>query len=154
MRPSNVNTILRECLGLLERQSLFHNIEITTAFDEALPAATVDPAQVQQVFMNLIINAAEAMEGTGRLTLATRYDPVEQLLEARVTDTGHGIRPEDLDRIFHPFFTTKGVGHGTGLGLSISYGIVKEHRGTIGVDSEIGWGTTFTVRFTRTEEAS
>ena len=154
MRPSNVNTILRECLGLLERQSLFHNIEITTAFDEALPAATVDPAQVQQVFINLIINAAEAMEGTGRLTLATRYDPVEQLLEARVTDTGHGIRPEDLDRIFHPFFTTKGVGHGTGLGLSISYGIVKEHRGTIGVDSEIGWGTTFTVRFPRTEEAS
>lgn len=152
-RPADINAILRECLALVERQALFHNIEIVTDFAADLPAATVDPAQMQQVFMNLIINAAEAMEGAGRLMLATQYDHAERLLEARVTDTGHGIRPEDLDRIFDPFFTTKGVGHGTGLGLSISYGIVKEHQGTITVDSQVGRGTTFTVRLPAAGEA-
>jgi len=146
MRPTDLNAILRECLALVERQALFHNIEIATEFSPDLPTATVDPAQMQQVFMNLIINAAEAVEGAGRLTLTTHGDRAAGLVEARVTDTGHGIRPEDLERIFDPFFTTKGIGHGTGLGLSISYGIVKEHRGTITVDSEVGRGSTFTIR--------
>ncbi|MDQ7842354.1 MAG: cache domain-containing protein [Armatimonadota bacterium] len=147
LRPTNLNTVLRECLGLVERQALFHNITVVTDFAPDLPEAILDPAQVQQVFMNLIINAAEAMGGAGTLTLVTRADPAGGMVEARVTDTGHGIAPEDLDRIFDPFFTTKGIGHGTGLGLSISYGIVKEHRGTIAVESEVGRGTTFTVRF-------
>ena len=153
-RPADINAILRECLALVERQALFHNIEIVTDLPADLPTATVDPAQMQQVFMNLIINAAEAMEGAGRLTLATQYDHLERLVEARVTDTGHGIRPEDLDRIFDPFFTTKGVGHGTGLGLSISYGIVKEHQGTITVDSQVGRGTTFTIRLPAAGDAA
>jgi len=153
-RPADISAILRECLALVERQALFHNIEIVTDFSADLPAATVDPAQMQQVFMNLIINAAEAMEGAGRLALATQYDHAGRLVEARVTDTGHGIRPEDLDRIFDPFFTTKGVGHGTGLGLSISYGIVKEHQGTITVDSQVGRGTTFTIRLPAAGEAA
>jgi signal transduction histidine kinase len=72
--------------------------------------------------------------------------PVEQAVEVEFTDTGHGIKEEDLDRIFSPFFTTKEVGHGTGLGLAISYGIVKEHKGTITVESEEGQGATFTIR--------
>jgi signal transduction histidine kinase len=72
--------------------------------------------------------------------------PVEQAVEVEFADTGHGIKEEDLDRIFSPFFTTKEVGHGTGLGLAISYGIVKEHKGTITVESEEGQGATFTIR--------
>jgi two-component system NtrC family sensor kinase len=152
VRPADINAILRECLALVERQAMFHNIEIRSDFAPDLPPAAADPTQVQQVFMNLIINAAEAMEGGGRLSLATRFDPAERAVEAAVTDTGHGIAPGDMDRIFDPFFTTKGVGHGTGLGLSISYGIVKEHHGTITVDSEVGRGSTFTVRFPVTAE--
>ncbi|HEU5171640.1 MAG TPA: cache domain-containing protein [Gemmatimonadales bacterium] len=154
VRPSGINTILGECLGLLEGQALFHNITIVTDLAPNLPPATVDPAQVQQVFMNLIINAAEAVEGAGRLEIATRFDAAARMVESRVTDSGRGIRPEDLDRIFDPFFTTKEGGRGTGLGLSISYGIVREHHGTITVESERGRGTTFTVRFPASPEGS
>lgn len=147
VRPADINAILRECLALVERQAMFHNVEIRSDLAPELPPATADPTQVQQVFMNLIINAVEAMVGAGRLSLTTRFISEEHTVEAAITDTGHGIAPEDLDRIFDPFFTTKGIGHGTGLGLSISYGIVKEHRGTITVESEVGRGSTFTVRF-------
>ncbi len=154
VRPADINAVLRECLALLQGQAMFHNIEIVTDLAVDLPVATVDPAQVQQVLMNLIINAAEAMEGAGRLRLATRFVPTERTVEASICDTGHGIQPGDLDRIFDPFFTTKGIGRGTGLGLSISYGIVKEHRGTITVDSQVGRGSTFTVRFPAAGEAT
>jgi two-component system NtrC family sensor kinase len=150
MRAADINASVRECLSLVERQAMFHNIEIVAALSSGLPPATVDPAQMQQVFMNLIINAAEAMDGRGQLTIVTRSDPAEQTVEVAVTDTGHGIAPGDLDRIFDPFFTTKGIGRGTGLGLSISYGIVKEHHGTITVDSEVGRGSTFTIRLPAT----
>jgi len=106
----------------------------------------IDPSQIQQVFMNLIINAAEAMEGGGRLTLATRFDPVKEFIEVEFTDTGHGISEENMGRLFDPFFTTKETGHGVGLGLAISYGIIKRHEGTISVESEVGKGTTFIIR--------
>jgi two-component system NtrC family sensor kinase len=102
--------------------------------------------------MNLIINAAEAMDGNGRLSLATRFDPAEGFVEVDFADTGHGISEENVERIFDPFFTTKEVGHGTGLGLAISYGIIKEHKGTISAVSEVGKGTTFTVRLPVTAE--
>jgi signal transduction histidine kinase len=112
----------------------------------------MDPSQIQQIFMNLIINAAEAMNGAGKLTLTTRLVPADNAVEVDFSDTGHGISEEDLDRIFDPFFTTKEVGHGTGLGLAISYGIIKEHKGTISVESQVGKGTTFTVRLPVTTE--
>jgi two-component system NtrC family sensor kinase len=148
---SNVNHILLECVSLVEKQVLFQNIEIKMDF-ENLPLIFVDPSQMQQVFMNMIINAAEAMDGSGRLTLATWFDPVEKSVEVAFTDTGYGIREEDMQRLFDPFFTTKEVGHGTGLGLAISYGIVREHKGTISVESEIGKGTTFIVSLPVTVE--
>ncbi len=142
---SSLNLILQECVSLVEKQALFHNIQIVRDFEENLPPIFVDASQMQQVFMNMIINAAEAMEGGGRLTLATRLDPVEESIDVSFIDTGHGIREEDMKRLFDPFFTTREVGHGTGLGLAISYGIVKEHQGTISVESVVGTGTTFVV---------
>ncbi len=144
-RLSNVNKVLEECVSLVDKQVLFHNIRIVQHLSPNLPQVFMDPSQVQQVFMNMILNAAEAMKGGGQLTMTTRLVPVEQMVEIEFTDTGHGIKEEDLDRIFSPFFTTKEVGHGTGLGLAISYGIVKEHRGTITVESEEGKGATFTI---------
>jgi signal transduction histidine kinase len=86
------------------------------------------------------------MEDSGRLNLATGFDPVEGLFEIKITDTGQGIPEENLEKLFDPFFTTKEVGHGTGLGLAISYGIIKEHEGTISVETEVGKGTTFLIR--------
>jgi two-component system NtrC family sensor kinase len=143
---SNINPILQECISLIETQAIFHNIEILKDFEDNLPKTLIDPAQMQQVFINMIINAAEAIEGNGRLMIATSYDAPGEFIRVRFTDTGHGIKQQDLEQIFDPFFTTKEVGHGTGLGLAISFGIVKEHGGTISVDSKAGEGTTFTVR--------
>jgi two-component system NtrC family sensor kinase len=146
-RLANVHRILEECISLVDNQALFHNITITTRLAPDLPQVLTDPSQIQQVFMNLIINAAEAMQGRGQLTLTTRHikEPPAGVVEVAFTDTGHGIKEEDLSRIFDPFFTTKEVGHGTGLGLAISYGIIKEHKGTISVESEEGKGSTFIV---------
>lgn len=145
-RPADVNSILQQCISLVENQAQFHNIQVVKELQEGLPLAVVDPTQIQQVFLNMIINAAEAMGGVGKLTLTTRADPDGRHIEVAISDTGHGIRPEDMERIFDPFFTTKDQGHGTGLGLSISFGIVKEHGGTILVESEVGKGTSFVVR--------
>lgn len=145
-RPASVNAVLEECISLVENQALFHNIQIVKRFSSTLPTCTMDPAAIQQVFINMIINAAEAMNGNGTLTLTTQYDETDHQIEVLISDTGHGIPPEDVERMFDPFFTTKEVGHGTGLGLAISYGIIKEHNGTISVESELNKGTTLTVR--------
>ena len=155
-RPTNLHALLQECIALVENQALFHNIRIVRDFQADVPEAVLDPSEMQQVFMNMIINAAEAMDGEGQLTLATRLDPEDDCVEVRISDTGHVIPPEDIEKLFDPFFTTKEVGHGTGLGLAISFGIVKEHGGTISVESEIGKGTTFLVRLpvTTVAEAS
>jgi two-component system NtrC family sensor kinase len=143
---TNVNIVLQECVSLVEYQALFHNIEITKDFQADLPLAKIDPSQIERVFMNIIINAAEAMDGDGQLNIATRYDTRDQFIEISFADTGSGIDEENLESIFDPFFTTKEIGHGTGLGLAISYGIIKEHNGIIAVQSEKGKGTTFYVR--------
>ena len=142
----NVNSVIEECVSLLENQAIFHNIQIEKAFDQDLPMAVIDPSQMERVFMNILINAAEAMAGSGLLTITTGYEPAGECVEVSFTDTGHGIAKEEIEQIFDPFFTTKEVGRGTGLGLAISYGIVKEHKGTILVESEVGRGTTFIVR--------
>jgi signal transduction histidine kinase len=112
----------------------------------------MDPSQIERVFMNILINAAEAMAGNGQLSLTTRLEPAKEYIEVEFTDTGHGIPEQDIEQIFDPFFTTKEVGRGTGLGLAISYGIIKEHSGSITVESEVGQGTTFIVRLPVTAE--
>lgn len=142
---TDINDLLRRCISLVENQALFHNIEIVKNFDETLPMIVIDPSQIERVFLNLIINAAEAMSGGGVLTLTTCFGINEKYIEIEVKDTGHGITIENMEKIFNPFFTTKEVGHGVGLGLAISYGIVKEHNGEITVESEIGKGARFTV---------
>jgi two-component system NtrC family sensor kinase len=145
-RLSNVNRVLEECVSLVDNQALFLNIRIVKHLAPDLPRVLMDPSQIQQVFMNMILNAAEAMNGAGQLTLITRFVGPDGAVEVQFTDSGHGIKQDDLDRIFSPFFTTKEVGHGTGLGLAISYGIVQEHKGTITVESQEGQGATFTIR--------
>ncbi len=144
--PSDVSAILHECLSLVERQPLFHNIQVDRGALGPLPPVVVDPSQIQQVFMNLILNAAEAMNGSGCLTLATRFNETQKGVEIAISDTGRGIPAEQMEKIFEPFFTTKEVGRGTGLGLAICYGIVKGHGGSISVESKVGEGTTFTIR--------
>jgi two-component system NtrC family sensor kinase len=148
----DVNNVLRECVSLLEKQALFLNVKITSNLDEKLPLTVIDPSQIERVFINIIVNAADAMDGKGKLNLATRFDPVDNCIEVEFADTGHGIATENLEKIFDPFFTTKDTGHGVGLGLAISFGIIKEHNGTISVESEIGKGTTFSVRLPVTTE--
>jgi two-component system NtrC family sensor kinase len=143
---SNINTVMDQCLSFVENQALFLNIQIIKNFQEDLPMIVVDPSQIERVIMNMIINAAEAMDGSGELILATRSGPYSEHIELEFRDTGQGISSENLEKIFDPFFTTKDVGHGTGLGLAISYGVVKAHNGTVSVESEVGKGTAFIVR--------
>ncbi|NWF84042.1 MAG: cache domain-containing protein [Bryobacteraceae bacterium] len=141
-----LNGIIEETLLLISKQSLFFNINVVKHLDPGLPPVTSDAAQFQQVFMNIFVNAAQAMKERGTLTIVTQHKAGEGVAEVRVTDTGHGIPPEQVDLIFYPFFTTKESSHGTGLGLSIAYGIVSSHGGTIDVHSEVGKGTTFIIR--------
>lgn len=148
----NINTLLQGCLSLVENQVIFHNIDVVMNLDPSLPLIIVDPSQIERVFLNLIINAAEAMEGTGTLTITTRVDVLNHNLDIDVRDTGPGISPENIGKIFDPFFTTKETGHGVGLGLAISYGIVEEHQGTLTVRSNPGEGTMFTVSLPLAEE--
>jgi len=147
----NINAIMRGCISLMENQATFHNIQIVENYQDNLPAVVIDHSQIERVFMNLIINAAEAMNDGGKLTLATRLDPDDRVVEVEFTDTGHGISKENMNKLFEPFFTTKDIGHGTGLGLAISYGIIKSHKGAISVESEVGKGTTFIVRLPLSE---
>lgn len=145
MTVCDINSLLQGCLSLVEAQALFLNIGVRKDWDPNLPTALVDPSQIERVFMNIIINAAEAMEGSGTLTLTTSFDPVEQEIVVDISDTGPGIAEENIEKVFDPFFTTKEIGHGTGLGLAISYGIVTKHNGMITLSSEEGEGTTFSI---------
>jgi two-component system NtrC family sensor kinase len=144
--PVDLNKVLQDTLSLVEKQALFFNIDVVWKLDPELPHVIADRSQFQQVFMNILMNAVQAMNERGTITVVTHYDRSRNSAEAAISDTGQGIPPEEIDHIFDPFFTTKESGHGTGLGLSIAYGIVTTHRGTISVRSELGKGSTFTVR--------
>ena len=146
MSPTDINDVVNRALSIFERQALFQNIRIQKEYSD-LPRLIVDGAQLQQVFTNIIANAAEAMDGNGVLTIRTYLNCQTDCIKVDFTDTGHGVREEDKPRLFEPFFTTKEVGKGTGLGLAISYGIVQKHQGSIQVQSELGKGSTFTVVF-------
>lgn len=143
-QDTDLHALLEQVIEGISLQPLFQKVEIVRQFSPDTPVIQADPAQLQQVFVNLLNNAAEAIAGCGIITLATR--PVNhQWVEINVSDTGCGIPEENLGKLFTPFFTTKALGKGTGLGLSIVYGIIKMHRGQITVQSQVGQGTTFTV---------
>lgn len=142
-QATSLNRVLDLVFTLLHNQPTFHNINIVKNYDENIPDVFVDPNQIQQVFINMFINAGHAMPGGGTLTISTFSSREGKLACAEIMDTGHGISEEDLNHIYDPFFTTKT--EGTGLGLSISYGIVENNGGKIEVKSRIDEGTTFTV---------
>ena len=135
----NVNDILEEVLSLVVNQSLFHNIKIKKSFDQGPQTIVADETQLKQVFLNIILNAAQAMEGNGKLTISTIFD--KKQIKIKIADTGPGIPPEVMGKLFSPFFTTKEKG--TGLGLAISYGIIERHQGKIDVETDLGKGSTF-----------
>ena len=141
----NVNDILNESIDFLENDARYRNIDIQTNYAPDLPLTTTDQAQLQQVFLNIINNAIDAIGKDGEITINTRPIKQNNRISIEITDTGPGIPKEVLQKIFDPFFTTKEVGKGTGLGLSISYSIIEKLGGRIMVASEEGKGTTFTI---------
>jgi two-component system NtrC family sensor kinase len=150
----NINEILESSLAIMEKQALFQNISIKKTYESDMPKIIADSAQLQQVFMNIILNAAEAMAGNGTLTLGTSLNPDGTYIKVEFSDTGHGIAEEDKKRLFEPFFSTKEVGKGTGLGLAISYSIIQQHNGTIEVKSQVEKGSTFTIKLPVLKENS
>jgi len=153
----DLHEIIEKALALVAHQSLFHDIKIECDFDLELPEVLMDADQMQQVFLNLLVNAGEAMPAGGPLIIETRGEILSARPESTadadtcgkvqivLRDTGIGIPPESLDKVFDPFFTSKDVGEGTGLGLAVSYGIIERHGGTITVQSTLGEGTTMTI---------
>ena len=151
----DVNKVIADTLALLEHQFKMAKVEVQNALAPALPAIQGNPGRLQQVFLNLFLNAKDAMPGGGTLRVATMNG---ESVSVCVSDTGTGIAPEHIQRIYDPFFTTKtspreGQARGTGLGLSVTYGIIQEHAGKIRVESHPGAGTTFTLDFPLSRKA-
>ncbi len=142
----DLNKIIASTLSLVTQQALFHNIKVVQKLSPGLPQVFVDVGQIQQVLLNIILNAVEAMSGKGDLTISTAMESDGQYISLSIADNGSGMPPEVMDKIFEPFFTTKPRGKGTGLGLAIAYGIIQKHKGEILVKSEEGEGSDFIIR--------
>ena len=141
-----VHDVVERSLFLVRHHPRIRKLQLTSVLDRTLPLVHANAEQLLQVVMSLVINAADAMDATGTITVRTRPGMAErEEVVLEVIDTGHGIAESDLPRIFDPFYTTKAPGRGTGLGLAICYGIVSDHRGRIEVDSEVGLGSTFRI---------
>jgi two-component system, NtrC family, sensor kinase len=141
--PVDLNRVLDDTIQLLESQLRNTEIEIVRHYADGLPLAPCDAPKLQQVLMNLILNARDAMPRGGKLEISTGAD--EDSVVISVRDSGLGIAPEHLSKIYDPFFTTKQIGKGTGLGLAVSYGIIRDHGGHINVESKLGEGTRFQI---------
>lgn len=147
MELVNLNDVIRKTLTVLQHQPLFQNITIIRELTPELPPIYGNAIRLNQVVMNIVVNAVQAMEGKGQLRITSRIRANQDINEILIEDSGPGIDNHLLEKIFDPFFTTKAAGEGTGLGLSVSYAIVKEHKGSIRVTSSPETGTTFTLRF-------
>lgn len=143
---SDINKIIDDVLEYIEKEQKFHKIKVIKELQSDIPLIRIDPTQIMQVFENIVNNAVEAMSGKGRLTITSRITPDGKNVEVSFADTGCGIPPENMSKLFSPFFTTKELGKGTGLGLAVAYGIVKTHRGSIDVKSNVGEGTTLFIK--------
>ena len=147
VQKTHINDLIGELIALSEQRAKYAKITIHTDFQNDIPATYLAQSEMQQVLLNLINNAIDAMENRGgELTIATRFEFREGIIVIEVSDNGPGIPEANLSRIFEPFFTTKPVGKGTGLGLSICYGIIQKMGGRIEVKSLMDSGTTFYIR--------
>jgi two-component system NtrC family sensor kinase len=140
----DANEVLDKSIDLISHQATLQSVRIERKFKPDLPKIMIDVGQIQQVLINILLNAIEAMPQGGTLTVSTGMD--DKMVALRFADTGSGIPEDVLPKIFDPFFTTKEQGRGTGLGLSVSFGIIERHRGKLEVKSKVGEGTTFTVK--------
>jgi PAS domain S-box-containing protein len=145
IRENDIHEILDKTLTILRHRAGMDEIEIHTVYAQELPFLSCDFKRLQQAFVNVLWNAIEAMPEGGKLTVATRFHQGKDRIEIRISDTGAGIPEEDVERIFEPFYTTKAEGKGVGLGLSVAYGIIRQHRGEIHFQSEVGEGTHVTI---------
>jgi hypothetical protein len=147
--PVDLNKVIRETLTLVEHQFAKSSVKVDLGLDESIALIKGSPGKLQQVFLNLFLNARDAIESGGSSggSLAIETGRANGAVRVSVRDTGSGIAQENLARIFDPFFTTKGIRKGTGLGLSVSYGIMREHGGDIAVQSQPGKGTQFVLTF-------
>jgi two-component system NtrC family sensor kinase len=146
MRILKINDILRKAITITIHSAELQNIRVTTNLTPELVDLKGDSDKLQQVFVNIILNALQAMPKGGELTISTRHAEGDKLIEIEISDTGCGIPQEHLSKLFDPFFSTKSTGEGTGLGLSVSLGIIEKHSGTIDVKSKVGEGSTFIIR--------
>jgi len=145
---TNVNDVLHSSMNIVRNKADFFDIKLITDFDPALLRVKADSSQLQQVFLNMIVNAADAMEGKGTLTVTTRNisENNQDFIEVVFRDTGPGIPQDNLEKLFEPFFTTKPVGKGTGLGLAVSHGIIQDHGGKIAVRTKLNEGSSFIIK--------
>lgn len=156
-RPADIVQLVEESLTLVEKDLTSHQVRLEKQFD-GRPQAIVAPGQIQQIFLNLAINARQAMPRGGMLRVGVRHNPTTNMVEVAITDTGIGIPRTQIKQIFDPYFTTKsgpdetGKG-GTGLGLAVCREIIEAHRGRIHVESRVGQGTTFTVKLPAADES-
>jgi len=142
---SSINQIIQDVVQIAANQFQQQNITVDLELDNTIPMINVDVDKMKQVFFNLLLNSAHAIDEDGYILLTTRYDKENQLVTLTVDDNGCGVPPETADKIFDPFFTTKDPGKGTGLGLSVSYGIIEDHNGEISMESMPGKGSRFTI---------
>jgi signal transduction histidine kinase len=145
-REIDLTDVIETTLSFSEHQLIHRNIKIVKNYTKNLPKVSGNKSQLQQVVLNILTNARDAMAAGGMLSITTRFDQGSETVNIEFSDTGQGIRAEHLSKIFDPFFTTKPQGKGTGLGLSVSHGIIQSHKGEFLVESQLGKGTTFVVK--------
>ncbi|MBN2267708.1 MAG: hypothetical protein JW725_05235, partial [Candidatus Babeliaceae bacterium] len=148
----NLNQVVKDSFHFFETQCAKEGVELVHALSPNLPEIIADPSQLNQVLVNLVVNALQSMSGGGKITVRTWSSDHHVYLS--VEDTGPGISRENLEQIFVPFFTTKDIGHGTGLGLPVVHGIITSHGGSINVESKVGCGTRFEIRLPIIESRS
>jgi signal transduction histidine kinase len=153
-QPLNINTKITRTLFLLENQAIFQNITVEKKLDTSVPFVMADSQQMNHMLMNIILNAVQAMEEKGKLTVKSHLNAANDKVRIAISDTGPGIPEDVMPHIFEPFYTTKEEGEGTGLGLSLAYNIVENHHGNIRVKSGPKGGTTFIIDLPHTGKRS
>jgi len=143
---SGINSLIEKTLLSMKRRFKLTNIKIVKKFDKILPNLTIDKEQIEQVFINILMNSLDIMPNGGKLTVSTKLSSTKDAVEIIFVDTGSGIAKENLPKIFDPFFTTKPPRNGTGMGLSVCHGIIENHGGDIKIDSELNRGTEVLIR--------